>query len=144
VHQSEGFLVAELGDDIAGIWSLEEALARPGRLGQDVAQGGWFCRFYSRLSPADALYLESTLDAALAEKWQDGDLVAVSLDFRPHIALFLFALEDGLYEIILMPWEGAAVTPEAITLAAVDVLNGIVPAVGWSPHAELRRFADEL
>jgi hypothetical protein len=143
VHESEGFLVAELGDEITGVWTLEEALARPGSLSDEVARGGWFCRFYSRLSPADVHFLETALELSLGED-EDAALLAVTLDFRPQIALFFFALDDGFYEIVLMPWEGATVGAEAIALAAADVLFGIVAAIGWSPRAELRRFVDEF
>jgi hypothetical protein len=143
VYECEEFLVAELSDAPAAAWNLQEALAQPGSLSDDVARGGWFCRFYSRLSPADVHYLETTLEVAVGEV-EDGPLVAVALDFRPQIALFLFALEDGLYEIILMPWESGAVGAEQMSLAAADVVFGIVAAVGWNPRAELRRFADEL
>jgi hypothetical protein len=143
VHECEEFFVAELSDTPAAAWNLQEALAVPGSLSDEVARGGWFCRFYSRLSPADLHFLESTLEVAVGDAG-DGSLLAVALDFRPQIALFLFVLEDGLYEIVLMPWESGSAGAEEMSLAAADVLFGIVAAVGWSPQAELRRFADEL
>jgi hypothetical protein len=42
-----------------------------------------------------------------------------------------------------MPWEGASVAADVMKTAAADVLFGVVGAVGWNPHAELRRFADD-
>jgi len=144
VYETEGFLTAELVDP-DGSATLREALRRPGTLTDEVARGGWSCRFYSRFSPADTYFLERTLDLAVAEDLDAQSLVAISLDFKPEITLFLFALEEqGLYEIVLMPWEGSPVDAEAMLAAAVDALILIVGAIGWSPRAELRRFADEL
>jgi hypothetical protein len=143
MHECEGFLVADLRDE-AGAATLQEALARPESLSDDVARGGWFCRFHSRLSPADVHYLESTLDLAVSED-ADEALLGVMLDFRPGIALFMFALDwDGLLEFVLMPAEGATVGAEAIATAATDVLFGVVGAIGWKPRSELRRFSDEI
>jgi hypothetical protein len=144
VYESESFLTAELVDP-DGAATLREALRRPGSLSDEVARGGWSCRFYSRLSPADAYFLEKTLDLAVAEDLDGPSLVAISLDFRPEITLFLFALDShGLYEIVLMPWEGSPVDTERMLAAAVDALILVVGAIGWSPRAELKRFADEL
>jgi hypothetical protein len=143
MHEGEGFMTAELLDP-DGPGSLREALRQPGRLTDEVARGGWSCEFYSRLSPADIYFLETTLDLAVADG-EDRSLVAITLDFRPEITLFLFALDtDGLYEMVLMPWEGSSVGADALVAAAVDALIMIVGAIGWSPRAELKRFADEL
>jgi hypothetical protein len=144
VYESEGFLTAELVDP-DGAATLREALRQPGSLSDEVARGGWCCRFYSRLSPADAYFLEQTLDLAVADDLEAQSLVAISLDFRPEVTLFLFALdEQGLYEVVLMPWEGSVADAETMLAAAVDALILVVGAIGWSPRAELRRFADEL
>jgi hypothetical protein len=144
MYESEGFLTAELVDP-HGAMTLREALRRPGSLSDEVARGGWSCRFYSRLSPADAFFLEKTLDLAVAEDLDAQSLVAISLDFRQEVTLFLFALDQqGLYEIVLMPWEGSSVDADTMIAAAVDALILVVGAIGWSPRAELRRFADEL
>jgi hypothetical protein len=143
VYESEEFIVAELTDVPGAAWNLQEALAQPGSLSDEVARGGWFCQFHSRLSPADVHYLESTLDVAVGDG-EEGPLLAVALDFRPQIALFLFALEDGVFEIVLMPWESSTVGAGEMSLAAADVLFGVVAAVGWNPRAELRRFSEGL
>ena len=142
MHESDEFLLAELEGSAT---TLIQALARPETLGDDVARGGWCCRFYSRLSPADVHYLESTIDLAMADGTESEALLAVSLEFRPEIMFFLFALDtEGLYEIVLMPWEGASVGAEAMVAAAEEVLLDVVRAIGWNPHLELRRFADEF
>ena len=64
MHESDEFLLAELEGSAT---TLIEALARPETLGDDVARGGWCCRFYSRLSPADIHYLETTIDLAIGQ-----------------------------------------------------------------------------
>jgi hypothetical protein len=145
MHEYDRFLVAELQEEATVAYTLSEALARPETLSDTVARGGWCCRFYSRLSPADVHYLETTLDLSVANAFDDQSLLAVALEFRPQITFFLFALEaDGLYEIVLMPWEGATVSAEAIAVAAEDVLLDVVRAIGWNPRLEFRRYADEL
>jgi hypothetical protein len=61
-------------------------------------------------------------------------LLAATPEFRSEIALFLFALDSaGLFEVVLMPREGATVGAEEVAAAASDVLFGLVPAVGCSP-----------
>jgi hypothetical protein len=61
-------------------------------------------------------------------------LLAAMPEFRSEIALFLFALDSaGLFEVVLMPREGATVGAEEVAAAASDVLFGLVPAVGYSP-----------
>jgi hypothetical protein len=144
MHEYDRFLAADLEAEASAL-TLGQALTQPETLSDEVARGGWSCRFYSRLSPADVHYLETTLDLAVADPFDDQALLAVSLEFRPGITLYLFSLdEDGFYEIVLMPLEGSAIPAEAIVKAAEDVLLDVVHAIGWSPRLELRRFADEL
>jgi hypothetical protein len=144
MHESDRFLAADLEAESSAL-TLGHALTQPKTLSDEVARGGWSCRFYSRLSPADVHYLETMLDLAVAEPFDDQALLGVSLEFRPEITLYLFALEeDGFYELMLLPVEGSAIPAEAIVEAAEDVLLDVVRAIGWSPRLELRRFADEL
>ena len=144
MHESDRFLAADLQAETTAL-TLCQALVQPETLSDEVARAGWSCRFYSRLSPADVHFLETTLDLEVAEPFDDQVLVAVSLEFRPEITLYLFALEeDGCYEIVLLPVEGSAIPAVAIVNAAEDVLLDVVRAIGWSPRLELRRFADEL
>jgi hypothetical protein len=44
-------------------------------------------------------------------------------------------------EFILIPWEGAVVSPTLMLAAATDVLVNLVEVVAWDPHDELRRFS---
>ena len=133
MHVCERFLVAELFDE-GGATTLEEAMRRPERLSDDVARGGWFCRFHSQLSPANIDCLQRVVGLAMPEDGEHDPLLAATPEFRSEIALFLFALDSaGLFEVVLMPWEGATVGADEVAAAAADVLFGLVPAVGCIP-----------
>jgi hypothetical protein len=84
MYEREGFLLADLHDGSPS--TLDEAVQRPWSLREDVARGGWSCRFYCRLSPADVP--EQRLDPAAEVPAEEG-LIAVALDFRPEIASIL-------------------------------------------------------
>jgi hypothetical protein len=133
MHVCERFLLAELFDE-GGATTLEEALSQPARLSDDVARGGWFCRFHSQFSPANIHCLQRTVGLLMPEDDEHDALLAAMPEFRSEIALFLFALDSaGLFEVVLMPREGATVGAEEVAAAAADVLFGLVPAVGYSP-----------
>jgi hypothetical protein len=143
VHLYDSFLGADLHDDSDQPRSLHEAVDRLERFTDEVTRAGWFCRFYSRLSLADRLYLAAALDIQVAD--EDDSLLAVCHEFHPQISLFLFRTDtEGLCEFIVMPWEGADVKADAMIAAANDVLSNLVQVVAWDPHEELRRYVDEL
>jgi len=143
VHVYDSFIGADLHDEGDAPRSLEEAVSRLERFTDEVTRAGWYCRFYTRLSFADRLYLAAALDIQVAD--EDDVLLAVCHEFHPKISLFLFRTEtEGLCEFILMPWEGADVKSDAMVAAANDVLANLVQVVAWDPHDELRKFADEL
>jgi hypothetical protein len=127
------FLGSDLHHEVDPPQTLEAAAHRPDQLSADVAAAGWSCRFYSRLSLLDRTYLETALDVRLATD-DDDVLLAVCIDFHPRITLFLFATEvDGLYEFILMPWEGSGISVAEITAAAQDVIDDVVKVIGCEP-----------
>jgi hypothetical protein len=109
---------------------------------EEIVRLGWYGRFYSRLSPADRLYLETALEVAVSDDAGE-HLLAVRPEFKDRIALFLFRTEVyGLCEFVLIPWEGAEVGAAAILAAATELVDGVIAAVGWDPELELRPFAD--
>jgi hypothetical protein len=139
VHIDDSFIGADLHGDGDMPRSLDDACQRVEEFTPELSSSGWSCRFYSRLSPADRIYLASALDVELAEG--DDFLLAVCAEFYPRISLFLFWTEtEGMCEFILIPWEGEAVRPPLMLAAANDVLINLVDVVGWDPHDELRRF----
>jgi hypothetical protein len=141
VHVDDTFLGADLDEDADLPRSLDDALARIEQFSDELSSAGWSCRFYSRLAPAERIYLSAALDAEIPIG--DEVLVAVCREFYPRISLFLFRTDTvGLCEFILIPWEGAEVSPAAMLAAANDVLMNLVDVVAWDPHDELKRFAD--
>jgi hypothetical protein len=139
VQIEDSFLGADLADNDAPR-SLAEACRRAEEFSQELSSAGWSCRFYSRLSPADRIYLTMELDVELSG--EDDHLVTVCPQFYPQISLFLFWTEtEGMCEFILIPWEGAVVSPTLMLAAATDVLVNLVEVVAWDPHDELRRFS---
>jgi hypothetical protein len=141
VHVDDSFLGADLHDEADPPRSLDEAFDGLERFSPELSSAGWSCRFYTRLSPADRIYLGAALEGEIAAG--DELLLAVCREFYPRISLFLFRAEtEGMCEFILIPWEGASVTPAAILAAANDVLINLVEVIAWDPHEELRRFTD--
>src|SRR3954469_24497372 len=117
VHFDDSFLGADLHEEADPPRSLDEAFDGLERFSPELSSAGWSCRFYSRLSPADRIYLAASLEGEIATG--DELLLAVCREFYPRISLFLFRTEpDGMCEFILIPWEGAVVTPAAILAAA--------------------------
>jgi hypothetical protein len=144
VHVNDCFLGTDLHDDDAPR-SLSEALEAIDRFTPALASAGWYCRFYTRLTAADRLYLTASLDVPVRFDDADDPLLAVCGEFHLGISLFLFRTEiEGLCEFLLMPWEGADLHPSALLAAADDVLSSLVEVVAWDPHGELRRFADDV
>jgi hypothetical protein len=145
VHVSDCFLGSDLHDDLDAPRSLHEALDSIDHFTPELARAGWCCRFYSRLSTADRLYLTATLDVPVRFDDEDDPLLAVCGEFHLGLSLFLFRTDvDGLCEFLLMPWEGAELHPAALLTAAHDVLSNLVGVVAWDPHGDLRRFADDV
>jgi hypothetical protein len=140
VHIDDSFIGADLHEDDDLPRSLDDACRRVEQFSPELSNAGWSCRFYSRLSPADRIYLASALDVDLSV--DEEFLVAVCAEFYPRISLFLFWTEiDGMCEFILIPWEGESVNPPMMLAAANDVLMNLVDVVAWDPHDELRRFS---
>jgi hypothetical protein len=143
VQFDDSFLGADLHEETDPPRSLDEAFDGLERVSPELSSAGWSCRFYSRLSPADRIYLGAALEVEVAVG--DERLLAVCREFFPRISLFLFRTEtEGMCEFILIPWEGARVTPAAMVAAANDVLMHLVDVVAWDPHDELRRFSDSV
>jgi hypothetical protein len=139
VHIDDSFIGADLHDDGDTPRSLDDACRRVEEFSPELSSAGWSCRFFSRLSPADRIYLASALDVELSAG--DDFLLAVCAEFYPRISLFLFWTEtEGMCEFILIPWEGEPVNPPLMLAAANDVLVNLVDVVGWDPHDELRRY----
>ena len=139
----DSFLGADLYEEADPPRSLDEAFDGLERLGPELSSAGWSCRFYSRLSPADRIYLGASLEGEIATG--EELLLSVCREFYPRISLFLFRTEmEGMCEFILIPWEGVHVTPAAMLAAANDVLMNLVGVVAWDPHDELRRFTDSV
>jgi hypothetical protein len=141
VQFDDSFLGADLHEEADPPHSLDEAFDGLERLSPELSSAGWSCRFYSRLSPADRIFLGASLEGEIATG--DELLLSVCREYYPGISLFLFRTEtEGMCEFILIPWEGACVTPAAMVAAANDVLMNLVAVVAWDPHDELRRFSD--
>ena len=141
MHVDDSFLGADLHEEADPPRSLDEAFDGLERFSPELSSAGWSCRFYSRLSPADRIYLATSLEGEIAAG--DELLLAVCREFYPRISLFLFRTEtEGMCEFILIPWEDAHVTPAAMLAAANDVLMNLVDVVAWDPRDELRRFTD--
>jgi hypothetical protein len=139
----DSFIGADLHEEAEPPRSLDEAFDGLERLGPELSSAGWSCRFYSRLSPADRIYLAASLEGEIATG--DELLLSVCREFYPRISLFLFRTEtEGMCEFILIPWEGASVMPAALLAAANEVLMNLVDVVAWDPHDELRRFTDSV
>src|SRR6476469_9838148 len=84
VHIDDSFIGADLHDDGDTPRSLDDACRRVEAFSPELSSAGWSCRFFSRLSPADRIYLASALDVELSAG--DDFLLAVCAEFYPRIS----------------------------------------------------------
>src|SRR3954464_10907181 len=117
VHIDDSFIGADLHDVGDTPRSLDDACQRVEEFTPELSSSGWSCRFYSRLSPADRIYLAAALDVDLGEG--DDSLLGVCAEFSRRISLFLSGTEtEGMCDFILTPGEGEPVTPPLMLAAS--------------------------